>query len=238
MDGEKTVVLLEIHRYYEEARPMRVYWASLSVILVVALLLGCARSTISDGHSPPSSEPGKDAALRELGSKLVGAGLFRFDPEESRPELESQIYEYGTPIVFGSHRVYIGDAEALAEGGVQEFLREVEPFLTSNGVHITDFVEDYTEQGYFVEVNGSAYTIWQHDEAEYSWTLGTKRTFAMVNELLERAGSKERLHAVYYGGNEQLAVFLTPDMYELIRESPALPDKEKPVSVEDMRLDE
>ena len=68
-------------------------------------------------------------------------------------------------------------------------------------------------------------------ETEEIWELTTVRAFSMINILLGQAGSSERIYYLY-GGNEMVAVFLTPEMYEAISQSPFEDEYEKPHSVE------
>lgn len=57
------------------------------------------------------------------------------------------------------------------------------------------------------------------------------RAFSMINRLLMQAGSNERIYYLY-GGNDMVAVFLTPEMYEAVSHNPAEDEYEKPHSVE------
>ncbi len=60
------------------------------------------------------------------------------------------------------------------------------------------------------------------------WELTTNRTFALVNTLLQEAGSKERVFRLY-SGHDTRAIFLTHEMYEALRPSAVLPQHEMPV---------
>jgi hypothetical protein len=54
---------------------------------------------------------------------------------------------------------------------------------------------------------------------EDSWALSLKRFLEVVNELLQRAGSEERLFGIY-GGNDGRAILLTEEMHEYLGSLP------------------
>jgi hypothetical protein len=114
-------------------------------------------------------------------------------------------------------RFFHADAEELAEGGVVDFLKKVQPFLRHLGVALTSLDQTYDESSYTVSVNGKLYLIWNAAELQEIGIRGiaTVRTFSIVNELIEKAGSLERLYALY-GDNDLHGLFLTPDLKELI----------------------
>ena len=58
-------------------------------------------------------------------------------------------------------------------------------------------------------------------ELGFLWGVSTVRTFALVNDLLARASSNERLYAVN-GGNDLMAIFLTDELWDLITAHPCL----------------
>jgi len=141
-------------------------------------------------------------------------------------------------------RAYLADSEDLAEGGVLKFLSEVEPFLDTQDVQISSRSDDFNiGGGYSVNVNGVEYAMYSaeelaEDEMRRSkvpggiWYYATYRSFAMINHLLEGAGSDERIYLIG-GGNDGSAVFLTPEMYRLIGENTAILDRDKPKAVDE-----
>jgi len=161
-------------------------------------------------------------------------GFYRYASPEQIPDLKHEARATG--YVFGGEEVardYDADAEDLAEGGVQDFLDRIRPFLVAQGVQITTIGQDLSDTGYTITINGRVYALYTEEEltpggmAEL-WELTTTRTFALVNRLLTEAGSKERIFAVY-GGHDNRAVFLTDDMYAALRLSGVLPPQEMPI---------
>jgi len=166
-------------------------------------------------------------------TKLEKLGFYRYAARERIPQLKAEAAKTGY-LYGGEHtrRDYLADSEDLAEGGVKHFLEEMQPFLEELGARIESIEEDFGEQSYSVEVNGLRHVIYTEDEFRDGniWELATKRAFAILNDLLERAGSEERAYQLY-GGNDLRLVFLTPAMYEAIQASNTLEEKEKPAPV-------
>ena len=57
----------------------------------------------------------------------------------------------------------------------------------------------------------------------------TANCFPLVDKLLTEAGSDERMNCLYFGGNEQIAVFLTTRLREIIQRWP-MEEREQPLS--------
>lgn len=132
-----------------------------------------------------------------------------------------------------SRRCYGADSESLAECGFQQFLNKIEMFLHKQGViiHSLQTQCNYPKE-YSITIDGIGYQIFSAEESVSAdlWELATKRCFAIVNALLEQAGSSERLYQMY-SANDTGGVFLTENLYKLILRSHALPKDELPVSV-------
>jgi hypothetical protein len=62
----------------------------------------------------------------------------------------------------------------------------------------------------------------------FSWGLAAGRFGLAINALLADSVSVERLYTLNGGGNEGMAVFLAPEMFDLIAQSPLIEDKENP----------
>lgn len=171
--------------------------------------------------------------IRGLITRLAKLGFYRYAARERVPQLKAEAAKTGY-LYGGEHtrRDYLADSEDLAEGGVKRFLEEMQPFLEELGVRIESIEEDFGEQSYTVQVNGLRHVIYTEDEFRDGniWELATKRAFAILNDLLEKAGSEERAYQLY-GGNDLRLIFLTPAMYEAIQSTSAVEGKEKPVPV-------
>jgi hypothetical protein len=170
-------------------------------------------------------------------NQLEALGYFNgLSPEKAR-SLKQDFQQKGWDGIFSdSHRLFMSDAENLAEGGIGEFIREIEPFLAAQGVHLPEIEDEVSEKGYVVQVDGVAHKI--YDEAEFKrdcsgeqpglmWGLSSVRGFGIVNELLDAAGSQERVYAVN-GGNDLFAFFLSPALFKLITEHPNASPKDGP----------
>ena len=90
--------------------------------------------------------------------------------------------------------------------------------------------EDLPESGDYYRVTIGARTreIWNSEmDGEQMWEAGMCHTFILINELLDDAGTNERLYGMY-GGNDGQAIFLTSKQFELIRECDDIEDRDKP----------
>ncbi|MCU0492885.1 MAG: hypothetical protein MUD01_14940 [Chloroflexaceae bacterium] len=174
--------------------------------------------------------------------RLEAHGYYRYAALAFIPQLKQEARLSGRLLGWqDTGRVYHADSEDLAEGCAWEFLERLCPFLYRLGVpkfvisQVFDNDVDYT-----VTVNDQTYTILTvaeetHLELNQRWRLGTERTFTIVNDLLEQAGSDERVYQLF-DGNDTHAIFLTPQLYYLIKESHLLPDEDCPKVVVPNRL--
>ncbi len=204
------------------------------VILVTWARLREQKSAPVPVPAPPPIDP---AAKRKLAADLRNAGYFSYVESERLTEVfaaaeEGDLYDESIG------RVFNADAEDLAEGSVERFLGEVKPALERCGVAI-DTVSQEVEaeksdrQGYSVTVNGERHVIYSHDEAvdkpDATWDLAPRRTFQLINALLQNAGSAERMYMLN-GGNDCFAWLLTKEQYNILTATPALKERDKPVS--------
>ncbi len=176
-----------------------------------------------------------DRDVSVLVDQLAAFGYYQQVAPDAFPAFQQQLINSG--YVFGGEetgRDYHADAEDLTEGGVQEFLETIAPFLRSAGVQI-ESIEQVFEDGepYTVLVNGKGYTMYTSEELASLgiWHLTAERALCMINTLLEEAGSNERICRLY-DGNDTRAIFLTPPMYEAIVSSRVLPERDVPRPVE------
>jgi hypothetical protein len=179
-------------------------------------------------------------------SRLEELGYFKGLDAEKAQKLKQDFEQKGWLGIFNdSHRLYFADAEDLAEGGVGDFIREVEPFLAAHGVKLPKIEEDASGTDYVVSVGGVARRIYDAAEMERDmteeerglvWGLSMARGFRIVDELLAKAGSAERTYAIN-GGNDLMALFLTAEMHEVIMQQPGADPADGPyVPTEDYPL--
>jgi hypothetical protein len=175
--------------------------------------------------------------LSEFADRLEVLDFFRYAPAEAVAALKQEFQESRWAAVFGeTGRLFHADAEDLTEGGVGDFLRQIEPFLKAQGISLNHVEDDVSEQGYCVKVNGRRYKLYDTDELHKRerekqlgllWGLSGARAFAIVNGLLEEAGSEERLYAVN-GGNDLFGFFLTAALREAICRYPGVKPANRP----------
>jgi hypothetical protein len=185
-------------------------------------------------YTPPT---GEDFIYDEFLSGIERYGYLEYVPEKEMDRVKTQMVTQSWPFINDySGRQYYADAEKLAEKGVAAFLEKIRPFLERQGVQLKS-IEEYFDEEYRITVNGKEITIWSRKEEDedsrreetpgLTWGLSTVRTFSLVNELLEEAGSEERLYAVG-GGNDLDAFFLTPELADFMCDSPQVLVKDRP----------
>lgn len=140
------------------------------------------------------------------------------------------VHARGWDALYDEHpRFYLADAENLTECGVADFMISLKPFLDRVGVTCA-ITDNWGDHDYTVTLSGEERLIWSQTELKVerdgrpglTWGLGTVRTFALVNELLEAAETSERLYAIN-GGNDLAAIFLTPELKEVVCASSGFP---------------
>jgi hypothetical protein len=123
-------------------------------------------------------------------------------------------------------RGYPADNEELAEGSIGESLLRMRDILLREGVE-SDFVsDDLRDDGYDISINGNIIPIYDASALSSAniWGIALKRFLEIVNNLLIRAGSAERLFGVY-GGNDGRAILLTEEMYAYLKSIPVVLDE-------------
>ncbi len=209
--------------------------AVFATILVVFIIV--RKSTVVDNAtSAGNGDCRSPNHLSRLLETLESLGFYQYVAPEQIDDLKQEALATG--YIFGwegTARDYEADAENLAEGGVHEFLAKIAPFLTTQGVQIDSIEEHFRDTGYRITINGREYELYSGAELASAniWELTTTRAFGIVNTLLREAGSSERVF-VLYGGNDLHAVFLTTEMYEVLRRAAVLPPQEMPMSVPEL----
>jgi hypothetical protein len=189
--------------------------------------IGCQCST------PPQVDSTAEAKVDEVTASaivdhVIAMGFLKYVPESERSRLRGQLVEsvrrgyldtdWDDACNSADLRGYDADNEDLAEGDIGKCILAMRNVLAREGVRLTGVEDDYGEQEYVVVVNGQRHPIYTSDDAttKNTWGIALKRLLEIVNGLLERAGSKERLYGVF-GGNEGRIILLTPEMHEYLR---------------------
>jgi len=175
----------------------------------------------------------KSAIADEIIAKLDDLGYYKFVPRKQKEEAKSKTKEHILNGIVSStfdsgeiestsfdKRVYRADSEDLAEQGIGSVIGEMKTILEKEGVIIKNIDDVATENGkYSVKVNNKVYEVFnkENDDESDDWSIALEALVDIVNELLENAGSKERLYSIY-GGNDSQVIFLTKEMHNLLYE--------------------
>jgi hypothetical protein len=172
----------------------------------------------------PRLTPGYTANLR----RLIDLGYLKYVPESQRRAVAEQILgnmregnidgDWDDQCNSSDRRCYSADNEDLSEGGMVECLLSLKEVLYQEGVKLESVEDDFRDGHYDLLVNGERFMV-HYAGQEDSWAIYFKRLLEIVNELLLRAGSRERLYGMY-GGNEGRVIFLTDEMYDYLSTLP------------------
>lgn len=163
------------------------------------------------------------ASHRKLLIDLEDLGFFRYTSPERASQNREMILQLGWPGIFcESGRLFIADAEELAEGGVSAFVTEIALFLENQGVEVPPMQDELGDE-YVLLAGGERVPIWTRSEYQRElvgepglcWGCSAARTVQLINNWLERAGSAERAYGVE-GGNDFAVIFLTTALYQRI----------------------
>lgn len=68
-----------------------------------------------------------------------------------------------------------------------------------------------------IELNGKKYIAFEGNAGMMSWEIAFRNFVEMLNDQLRLQGSREQVYMVYTGNDSQI-VFLTDEMYKIVRE--------------------
>jgi hypothetical protein len=173
-----------------------------------------------------------DQGIEALIADLEAASFFKYADPHKVPDLKDEMRTRSYPFSLDSGRQFFADAEDFAEGGVAAFLNEIGPFLRGQGVQLGEASDEMDEEGegYSVIVKGRRHRMATAEDLYLPpWEIVTANCFSLVDKMLTEAGSAERLNCLYFGGNEQIAVFLTARLREIIQRWP-MEEREQPLS--------
>jgi hypothetical protein len=165
---------------------------------------------------------------QETLQRLIGMGYFKFVPNHEREAVRQQVLSCMRDGYFESYmddkgvatdrRSYAVDNEELAEGSAGTYLLQMRDVLAQEGVLLGSVVDDVQRDHYDVLVNGERFGIYKSAFGS-SWFTTPRRFLEFVNDLLQRAGSKERLFGIG-GGNDGRVILLTEEMHQYVRTLP------------------
>ena len=200
----------------------------LITIIIIALIIVAFGSR--QLQSKKNKVSYKDMSL--LVSQLSALGYYHYTDASLVDELQADAIASGYLYDDETQRIYMTDAEDLAEGLVEPFFDDIAPFLAMQHVNVEQIEFTDTGDTYELNVNGDRFTIYDRidDEGEEEWALVPERVFQSINLLLQAAGSNERIYTLY-GGNDLFVVFLTEDMFKAIQQATVIETNEKPAAV-------
>ena len=177
-------------------------------------------------QAPREPDPARVAMVKALESAGYFAHLAPDEAEGHRADLLDGCNPWNPD--YG--RVYLYDEEELGECGPRDLFEEARPFLERQGVRL-HVIQQKAVVGLQVEltIDGRLEVLLEPGETdtlEEAAALVTKRTFRLLNRLLEQAGSAERAYRLRQDFNATV-VFLTPEMRRAIDELGQWADEER-----------
>ena len=160
------------------------------------------------------------ASLDDLRT-LQSEGFFRYARSDlpQKKLFELLLLEEDTLMSPLTGRSFELDAEEVCEGQAGWHLEKLAPFLEGQGILILDPAVKYDQQG---DVTLLTFRREVHElpgseiECDSYWEVYSVAFFRIVNSLLERHGSAERLYAYYPFVNDQFGIFLTEPLFTLL----------------------
>jgi hypothetical protein len=179
-------------------------------------------------------------AIMQLRAQLEPLGLYKYASDEDiRWSIEDSM-QTGRWYSEGTERMTWGDAEAIAERGACNFLTRISPMLERYGVPPLECEQDEppTEpKEYRITLNGREWLIFPEGDPDWEplWASAPARTFAIVERLLREAGSDVHIYTPRGEiAQESSAIFLTEEMYNVVNNSPLVPDEQKLLTTQEM----
>jgi hypothetical protein len=172
-------------------------------------------------------------AIRALYDRLAPMGLFDGSGADDEAWARTEGADTGYWYNEGVRRAFYGDGEALAEWGVCDFARRVQPLLSERGVPPLECAQDEWQAGavgYTVTVNGRPFSILDERDHEQNptWTAATVRAFRMIETLLGEAGATDHVYAIEGDvGLSSTGVLLTQEMADAINGDSSVPDEQR-----------
>lgn len=123
------------------------------------------------------------------------------------------------------NRFYWIDSETLFEvGGLTEYLDQIKNTFSRLGLKLeyTDEKNIFDEKNenywkHTIVLNDREYTAFDGEMDMMSWEMAFRYFVEMLNDQLRLQGSKEQIYMVYTGNDSQI-VFLTDEMYRVVKE--------------------
>ena len=190
-----------------------------------------------------ATEPVSNTSSREvLARDLAAAGLWDHLPARAQEAAQSRITSGEYPLCcddIDEQVEFSADGEDLAEGRVQDFLKEITPGLARWGLDlrvqvISDPYEAGAEIDYVLDINDVRCTVWTCAEIEPRdlWYQATIRPVKVINRLLADIGADARVFTMYVGGNDGMAFILNPRVPAAMKACGLFKDRDVPSTPE------
>jgi hypothetical protein len=162
-----------------------------------------------------STEPRQAVA-----KSLEEAGFWSQLPAAQQKSRQQEFVDGTPPDLTVEELGWWADGENLAEGDVETLLSQMSEAISARGVTLevetTEGPHDLGSNGYSIRINGVDLDLYRYDPdsellplSEDPWTDCTVFPLARVNELLEGAGSSDRVVVFRPGGNDGFVLLLT-----------------------------
>jgi hypothetical protein len=190
----------------------------MGLAVVVALVVGRPKGPVAvatpaaEPVAAPQPAPGREALV----ARLEALGYFAHQAPEAAARHRAELLAGHHPWHAESGRVHLYDEGELGECGPQGLFEEARPFLESHGVRL-GVIQQKAVIGLQVEltIDGRREVLLEPGETdtlEEAAALVARRTFRLLNRLLEGAGSAERAYRLREDFDATV-VFLTPEMW-------------------------
>lgn len=188
----------------------------MGLAVVVALVMGRPKAPVAVAATEPVAAPQVAPGREALVARLEAMGYFANQPPEAAARHRAELLAGHHPWHAESGRVHLYDEGELGECGPRELFEEARPFLEAEGVRL-GVIQQKAVIGLQVEltIDGRREVLLEPGETdtlEEAAALVARRTFRLLNRLLEAAGSAERAYRLREDFDATV-VFLTPEMW-------------------------
>jgi hypothetical protein len=203
----------------------------MGLVVVVALVVGRPKAPVAVAAPTPEPVPTPVAPGREaLVARLEALGYFAHQAQAAAARHRAELLAGHHPWHAENGRVHLYDEGELGECGPQGLFEEARPFLEAAGVRL-GVIQQKAVIGLQVEltIDGRREVLLEPGETdtlEEAAALVARRTFRLLNRLLESAGSTERAYRLR-DDFDATVVFLTPEMWAVFQgvEGLAMPER-------------
>lgn len=195
---------------------------------LLSAVVGGAKRWVGINEPPPHVPPALSVAeAEEVVDRLIAMGYLKFVDEPQKNRVRGQLIDAATQRhldnawddarVAADRRGYPAAANDLAKGKIGATILLMKPVLEREGVKFDSVEDEFVGDQYRVVINGEPHVICEGDAATRTDAASVvlHRLLAIVNDLLDQAGSRERLFVVGVGESGRVTL-LTDEMQDYI----------------------